>query len=219
MFVFKRNQVIITALVVMIAIAGYLNYVDRKVPGVNEISLNDQGEISALIPNITEYRADVLGEFDDFGAAITIDDNPSIETGLDQSDTISVDPGQAVFVNTTNDSSYFVQAKLEREQARSKQKEILNELINNANIEQPKKAECADSMMDITKRIEKETAAEAMIEAKGFSEVYVRISDDSVDVVVNKAALTDAELAQIEDIIKRKTGMSEDKIHISPMRK
>jgi stage III sporulation protein AH len=40
-----------------------------------------------------------------------------------------------------------------------------------------------------------------------------------VDVVVNKEALTDAEIAQIEDIIKRKTGMAENQIHISPMRR
>jgi stage III sporulation protein AH len=74
-------------------------------------------------------------------------------------------------------------------------------------------------MLEIQKRIERESAAEAMIESKGFSEVYVRIDDNSVDVVVNKEALTDAEIAQIADIIKRKTGMNETQIHISPMRR
>ena len=58
-----------------------------------------------------------------------------------------------------------------------------------------------------------------MIEAKGFNEVYVRIDDDTVDVVVDKAELTDAEIAQIEDIVKRKTGVSADKIRITPLKK
>ena len=57
----------------------------------------------------------------------------------------------------------------------------------------------ADNLLEIQQRIEKETAAEAMIESKGFSEVYVRIDDNTVDVVVNKSELTDSELAQIMD--------------------
>ncbi len=57
-----------------------------------------------------------------------------------------------------------------------------------------------------------------MIESKGFTEVYVRIDDETVDVVVNKKELTDAELAQIEDIVKRKTGFDSTKIRISPLK-
>lgn len=234
MFVIKRNQVIITALVVMIAVAGYLNYIDGKSSVQNQIMLNDQGEISALVPDLTS--TDDAYPDSEIGAAWTADDNPAIVmeaepyVWTDEEAAVTIgpssdgenaitEPGEAVFVNTTNDSSYFVQAKLDREQSRAKGKEILIDVINNQNIEQSKKAEAADAMMDIQKRIEKETAAEAMIEAKGFTEVYVRIDDDSVDVVVNKEALSDAEIAQIEDIVKRKTGMSIEKIHISPMRR
>ena len=76
----------------------------------------------------------------------------------------------------------------------------------------------ADNLLEIQQRIEKETAAEAMIESKGFSEVYVRIDDNTVDVVVNKSELTDSELAQIMDIVTRKTGMKESQIRISPLK-
>ena len=111
-----------------------------------------------------------------------------------------------------------MQAKLEREQARATEKEMLTEIINNANVDSDKKNECTDSIMELQQRIEKETAAEAMIESKGFKDAYVRIDDDTVDVVVNKKDLTEAELAQIEDIVKRKTGISEDKIRISAIK-
>ena len=229
MFVLKRNQIIITALIVMIAVAGYLNYQDSKSVTHTGLTLNDNGEIDALAPS------SLMNDFE-IGKALTYEtvEDPSI--AMEDSDTAAVsgndvidvdsssedDPGASVFVYGTNgsaDSSYFIQAKLDREQTRSKEKGILTEIINNVNLDQDKKAEAADSMMEIQKRIEKESAAEAMIEAKGFSEVYVRIGDDSVDVIVNKEALTDAEIAQIEDIVKRKTGMTEDKIHISPMRR
>ena len=56
-----------------------------------------------------------------------------------------------------------------------------------------------------------------IIESKGFKEAYVRMDDDTVDVVVDKDSLTDAEVAQIEDIVKRKTGMDTSQIRINTL--
>ncbi|WP_250277671.1 SpoIIIAH-like family protein [[Clostridium] colinum] len=205
MFAFKRNQVIITALVVMVGAAGYLNYVGNSTETA-EVVLTDDGDITGLVPDSDLYGEELVHNKEEK----TVDANATASNENED------DAGKAVFVNNSNDTSYFVQAKLEREQARAKQKDILTEMINNSNIEQDKKATAADEMLKIQERIEKETAAEAMIEAKGFKEVYVRIDDETVDVVVNKTELSEAEIAQIEDIIKRKTGATVDKIRISP---
>ena len=229
----KRNQVIITALVMMVAVAGYLNYVDNNSPG-NEILLNDEGDVAALVPNDSlPANANIEPEL---GIALT-DDNQDVKDKDDNKNsdkdnnknqdknkqstqkTDASEPGKAVFVNKTLDSSYFVQAKLEREQARAKEKEILDEMINNKNLNESKRGECADEKIQIQRRIEKETAAESMIESKGFSEVYVRMDDNTVDVVVNKETLSEAEIAQIEDIVKRKTGLDANKIRISTIKK
>lgn len=212
MFAIKRNQVIITALVVMIAVAGYLNYMDGRPNQTSQLLLNDDGEIVALIPDdVTTTSGHLIMEI---GDSFMLDDNPDIYTDLD----LRPEAGEAIFVSGGGNATYFAQARLEREQSRAKQKEILTEMINNINLEQTKRAEVADEMLSITKRIEKETAAEAMIEAKGFKEVYVRIDDDTVDVVVNKEMLSEAEIAQIEDIVRRKTGMDTAKIRISTMK-
>ncbi len=223
MFVIKRNQIIITALVVMIAAAGYLNYIDSNPAEPSEVVVNDEGDIIGLVPDgeIAAVNGNMDGE-DNF-AMVETETSSSEKTAEEVTENSASagndEPGTAVFVNTSNDSSYFIQAKLDREQSRAKQKDILTEMINNDNVEQAKKSECSDAIIEIQQRLEKETAAEAMIEAKGFDEVYVRIDDDTVDVVVNKEKLTDAEIAQIEDIIKRKTGVSADKIRINPMKK
>lgn len=234
MFVIKRNQVIVTALVVMIAVAGYLNFTESNVSqsgektqtamllneeGDSYTALNDDGSISTLADNDPE------DENLDVANALTDPITAEIASSSDASS-----DGTAVFVNADADSSvtastqatgeaFFVQAKLDREQARAKQKDMLTEMINNGNIEGEQKAACADNMLELQKRIEKETAAEAMIESKGFKEAYVRIDDETVDVVVDKEKLTDAEIAQIEDIVKRKTGFPQDKIRISPLKK
>ena len=215
MFVLKRNQIIITALVVMIAVAGYLNYMDGRGDDSTALTYNEQGEIAALIPDDEFFFVDVdFADVEFF--EVTDIHNPVIAVAADVAEG---EPGEAVFVTTSRESSFFVQARLNREQARSAEREILTELINNMNVEAEQRSRAADNMIDIQRRIERESAAESMIEAKGFSEVYVRIGENTVDVVVNKEVLTDSEVAIIEDVIKRKTGMQTNQIHISPMRR
>ena len=104
-----------------------------------------------------------------------------------------------------------------REQLRSKNKEILLEVINNANISDAQKQEAIDSMIALTDVAERESAAEILLQAKGFEDAVVSITDGQVDVVVNMAEIDDAGRAQIEDIVKRKTGISGENIVITPM--
>ena len=201
MFKLKRNQVIITALVVMIAIAGYLNHTDTGINLPEGFTYNEDGTIGALIADPEEIEI--------VPADLTI--TPLAPFASD-------DLQETQFVNIIDDGTFFVQARLGREQDRARQREVLLDLINNENISQEIRAQSAENMLTIQRRIEKESAAEALIESRGFNEVYVRIGDNSVDVIVNKESLTDAELAQIEDVIQRKVGVDSSAIRISPMR-
>ena len=64
---------------------------------------------------------------------------------------------------------------------------------------------------------EKETAAEILLEAKGFSDVIVSMNGTGCDVVVNALELSDADRAQIEDIVSRKTLAEPQNIIISTL--
>ena len=64
---------------------------------------------------------------------------------------------------------------------------------------------------------EKEAAAEMLLEAKGFENAVVNLTGETADVVVPEADLEDAKRAQIEDIIKRKTGIAAENIVITPL--
>ncbi len=123
-------------------------------------------------------------------------------------------PGEAVFTSSSGVST-LSSAKLQKEQTRAQNKETLLEIINNANISETQKQEAVNSMISMTDIAEKETAAEILLEAKGFSDAIVSIDGESVDVVVNTPELTEAQRAQIEDIVIRKTGVSADAIIIS----
>ena len=72
-------------------------------------------------------------------------------------------------------------------------------------------------MITLTDIAEKESNAEMMLEAKGFTDVVVSISEDACDVVLNMGDVTDAKRAQVEDIVKRKTGVAAENIVITPI--
>lgn len=214
MFVIKRNHVIIVALVIMVGVAGYLNYMDNNLKN-DEIILNDNGEIAALVPDENlPANANLNSQIE-----MDFDKKNSKENKFESKNDFEESDNDAIVVNKSMENSYFVQAKLDREQARAKQKEILDEMINNKNLSESKKTECIDNKIEIQKRIEKESAAESLLESKGFDETYVRIDDETVDVVIDKEMLSDAEVAQIEDIVKRKTGFKASQIRISTLKK
>ena len=188
MFVIKRNQVVVTALAVMIAAAGYLNFQESR---------SSEGKQTAL--------------------QLTDDAD---ETELDPITAETTGDGAAVYVSANgNGSAYFAEAKLNREQSRAKEKDILTEMLNNENITEEQKTKCTESMLLLQERMEKESAAEAMIQSKGFKQAYVRMDNETVDVVVDAVKLTDKDVAQIEDIVQRKTGMPADKIRINTLQK
>lgn len=72
-------------------------------------------------------------------------------------------------------------------------------------------------MVQMTDLAEKEAAAETLLASKGFDEAVVSLTADSADVVVNASELSDANRAQIEDIITRKTGIAAQNIVITPI--
>ena len=116
----------------------------------------------------------------------------------------SANPGEAVLTSTGAESVNFAaEAKLSREQVRSKNKESLLEIINNKELEEASRQSAIEQMVKMTDTAEKEEAAEMLLEAKGFSNVVVSITDDSADVVL--------------DIVKRKTGVSAQNIIITPV--
>ena len=233
----KKNQIMITALAIMIAVAGYLNFAGTK---ITDEEIMTTGADSAVISNgISEVTddTDVAAMFEisdeDMEQAESYDiesmDSEVItdqENYLEESmgDTMAEmteeqisetgTPGEAVFTTSENVDT-LSGAKLTKEQERAKNKETLLEIINNVNISEEQKQEAIDGMIALTDIAEKETAAEILLEAKGFDDVVVSITDGMVDVVVNTAELSEAQRAQIEDIVVRKTGISAENIVIS----
>ncbi len=208
---FKRNQLIITALAVMIAIAGYLKYSDSM------IDADQLAETSAAGEDIVaqeELEMDISAE--DIYASTGITEELEAEAGLE---TVSDEqPGDAVLASSGMSAySFASEAKLSRDQTRAKNTESLLEIINSDVISEEQKQGAIEQMLELTDISERETGAETLLAAKGFEEVVVSISDAKVDVVINQSEISDAQRAQIEDVITRKTGVPPENIVITPM--
>ena len=123
--------------------------------------------------------------------------------------------GEAVLASSTV-TNLLAAAKLNREQVRAKSRENLQAIIDNEQITENEKAEAISAMTTMEEVAQKEAAAELLLEAKGYENCVVSIADGEADVVVNEASLDEAQRAQIEDIVKRKTDISGEHIVITP---
>ena len=109
------------------------------------------------------------------------------------------------------------EAKVTREQVRAKNKETLQAIIDNKNISEEQKKDAIAQMVEMTALAEKEVAVETLLASKGFKNAVVSLTKDSADIVVGKSELTDANRAQIEDIVTRKTDIAPANIVITPI--
>ena len=199
--IMKKNQVIITSLAILIAVAGYLNFADVDLGFKDKETSTDS---SGILDDVNYDLTDETALLDENGADGT--------TQSEVMDTAS--PGEAVL---TGASDFAAQAKVSREQVRSQNKADLQAIISNKDISDEEKQNAINTMVSMTDFTEKEAAAELLLEAKGFENVIVNLTGETADVVVPDADLEDAKRAQIEDIVKRKTGVAAESIVITPL--
>lgn len=233
---FRKNQAVIVALVLMVVVAGYLNFNSQTATDPNQQAAEDSSEGQFLADGFEEGTLLPVGEtstVSEEANAGTEESQIAEESDGEQATAAEAEaqtgeesavpeetgddlPGSAVLVDSDAViPEYFAEAKVERENARAKSQDILYDLMASADTPESEKSLAAQEIIALQKRVENEAAAEAMIKAKGFSEVFVRIYDESVDVIVDREEISQQEAAQIQDIITRITGAEASDIRIS----
>ena len=237
--IFQKNQIMITALALMLAVAGYFSFMSKDINDPNIVAeananlLQEEYEISDedvftiddifVAEELIEWDSQVAsgektgdvadGTTGELSGDAAITSTPATNGGEEV-----MNPGETVFTSSTiTNIDYASEMKLTREQIRSKNKETLLEIINNTSIADDVKQDAIDKMIAMTDIAERENAAEMLLEAKGFTDVVVSITDDACDVVLDMGEVTDAKRAQVEDIVKRKTNIAGEKIVITPI--
>ncbi|NLG03968.1 MAG: SpoIIIAH-like family protein, partial [Clostridia bacterium] len=187
--IMTKNQMIITALAVMLAVAGYLNYssagkqtdkTDQMLSALSEdemeTGLLEYEEIDVMNVSgnaiVTDYAEEGVSEGNLSEEAYA--SNPlAIERDISDEDQLQAwqyetttepesQPGEAVFTSNLTSAGIASNAKLLKEQTRAKNKDVLLEVINSVAVNDTQKQEAVNGMISMVDVSERETAAEVL---------------------------------------------------------
>ena len=155
----KKNQLMITALAIMIAIAGYLQFAGTNLEKEYLASDNTE-DLSAvdstdIVTDMESLDSDVEIVMEDY-----LDEDMQVAEATPDEGEI---PGEAVLTGT-NGVEVLSAARLSKEQTRARNKETLLEIINSTELSDAQKQEAVDSMVRMTDIAEKEAAAARDVE-------------------------------------------------------
>ncbi len=202
--VLKKNQVIITTLALMIAVAGYLNYSGEVFDITGE-------EVLETTNDLTSQELLDISEED-----ISVETSTEIES-LDVDYVADSDtPGEAVLTSSTA-AEFIASAKVSKDQVRASSQETLQSLIDNEQLSEEQRETALNELISMTNIAELEVTIETLLEAKGFSNIVVTLTENSADIVVIQEEITDANLAQIQDTVTRSTDIAAEDIVITPV--
>lgn len=214
--IFKRNQLIITALAALVAVAGYINFGgisngDALVnTNGNTQETGNTDENSKDVVNTSDISdQDILAEAGEKGDNVT--DINSTDADINEA------PGEAVLVNATGSADYIVEARLEKESLRAELMQNLAGIIENNELTSDEKKAAVDKYTALTTNAEQELLAETEIRGRGYNNVVVTKIDNKVDVVILSEPLEITEITRIEDIVKSKMGVEAENITITVM--
>lgn len=109
--------------------------------------------------------------------------------------------------------SFFAEYRMERERTRSKQIELLHEIISQTS--QGKAREAASlRLVSISEDMEKEMKAENLVKSRGYKECVVIIQPHVTTVVLQASTLKSEQEDEIKQLVGSAIELEEDKISI-----
>lgn len=194
MLVLKRKNMVLGVLVLLLVIAGYLNFF------YNQNTLDGQKKDVALEDSIKDK------------ATVTVKD---AKKDIDK-DSKDITGESSDAINASSTSSFFVEYRFDRENSRKKEIEYIQDIVENPKSEVEMKNEAQAQLLELASNMEKELNIEGLLKAKGFKDSIVIFNKDYVSVIVEKSELVSEEVAQILDIVKRESGKAAENIKIIP---
>ncbi|MFD3157392.1 SpoIIIAH-like family protein [Haloimpatiens sp. FM7330] len=114
----------------------------------------------------------------------------------------------------TSSSSYFVEARMVKDQQTTKTLQNLKSIIDDENVEKDQKSKTIEEFNKISTNADKETKIELALKGKGYEDAICTIEDnDKVRVVVKaKEELTEKQSKEIQDVVMGVTKLSDVQI-------
>ncbi len=189
--IIKKNQILTWSLIIMLGVAGYVNY------------RNDPSNL---------YAVEVTGMLDEnLGDAIFVDGKNIVTT----SDQYIIDVGDKDFKITSDE--FFAESRIDRSNEYAKQIETYEKIVLSANTDKEQKEFATSEIKRINDEKNAISVAENLIRLKGFEESVILKNADSLNVIVLDEDLTDSKVAQIQNIVQNELGVNIEDIHINSL--
>ncbi len=219
--VLKKKELIAASLVVLIGMAGYLNwsYQDtvRVTDGESYIEtgkkLGEAQYVSGVDENVEDTAAEAGTE--ETAEADNTAETENAEGNIESEETAA----EAAGVETVTDTGgYFEQARLNRETSRSKSLEILNSTAENTNFDEETRQKAGDKIIETAANVEHENAIESLAQSKGYSEICVYVDEGMANIMVRKPDFGDEDVVKLTEMATETLNISANNIKIVEVR-
>ncbi len=245
MKILKRNQIIISVLALMLITVGYMSYTSNvkdslqtgalldseTMAGIGDARLvnsnnsvensensspntekNDNNENST---NSSDNSNDENVNNDKTAASSVSLQDDATEDGVSTDATSSSSSNLKTTSATNYQADYFVGSRLERDKMYSQMLETYQGLLESSTISPEQKNISSQEITNINNRKNSIMIAENLIKNLGFEDVVIFVNDNSTSVIVKAEKLSEADVAQIQNVVCREIGVDVETIHIS----
>lgn len=213
-----KNQIVVYSIVLMLVVAGYLNYIEND----NSVEISANTQNTTNIGDATLVNNNEIEEEKEFNTNTTETNEEENEISKDISDE-KLHPNKSEETSTTsnfvdntidNNDEYFANSKLEREKMYSQMLETYQNILENTTISEEQKSIASNEITKINNNRNAIMICENLISIKGFEKAVILANGDSINVIVKAKDLSTENIAQIQNIITREMGTTIEDIHI-----
>lgn len=197
---FKKSEIAIYAISLMLVAAGYFNY--------STFNQKTEETYSEDVGNISEQYANV-------GDAVLVSNNET-ENVTDENTKTTTPSSETTETKTENETDYYANAKLNRDKMYAEMISNYEKIINNQNASEAQKSIATQEITKINNTKNAIMISENLIRTKGFNNCVILVNDGSVNVVVNvQGGLNKENVAKLQNIVSRELKVEIDNIHIT----
>lgn len=117
--------------------------------------------------------------------------------------------------SSSSTSNYFSELKMSRDEMYSKSLETYQKIVDSEGISTEQKAIAIQEIEKINNTKNAIEIAEELIKLKDFEDVVIYSSNEQISVIVRIAALSESQVAQIQNIVSKELGVEVGDITIS----
>lgn len=239
---FKKNQIVIFVIALMLVTAGYLNFANQQKNNQNLLatsSLADSEEMAA-IGDATLVSANQVVEGENQNNIVNTESNNTnseISNSVNNENTeknnnvndisnsnVNNENPNAQTNNqvnaqpnsqTSTEDGYFAQSRLDRDNMYSQMLENYQKILETDNLASEEKSNAQEEIQRINNEKNAIMIAENLIKTKGFEDVVLFVNNGNVTAVVKANSLDEQQVAQIQNIITRELNVKVNKINVS----